>query len=384
MELQDLINRIHQGDSRKFLKEVPDGSVNCCVTSPPYYGLRDYGTGKWEGGDITCDHRFKQAEMDSTSTLKGSNERDGFALNVYKDVCRKCGAARIDEQMGLESTPEEYVIEMVKVFDQVKRVLKDDGTLWLIVGDSYNGSGKAGNNPEYQKKHTAFGKLEKKERFGKPVNVAGLKPKDLIGIPWMLAFALRSSGWYLRSDIIWHKHPCMPESVEDRPTKSHEYVFLLAKSEQYYYDVDAIREPLSFNRWSKGNVNGSGAKGFKHHNGSPGQKPHSFHRNGHSGYYDNNGKALFNEKGKNKRTVWTVQPAQFPEAHFATFPELLIEPCIQAGCPEGGIVLDPFAGAGTCPIVAKKLNRNFIAVELNPEYIELSENRLRKEIGLFL
>jgi DNA modification methylase len=246
------INKIYNGDVLEILKTLPNQSINMCVTSPPYYALRDYQTAKWEGGDINCDH--KKEIKPSSEHIKKEGYRDAFRNSNarsnhseephYKSICKKCGAVRIDKQIGLEETPEEYIQKLVDVFREVKRVLKDDGTLWINIGDSYNGSGKAGNNPEYQNKHTEFGKSSKhSERFGNPTNIKNLKPKDLIGIPWMLAFALRSDGWFLRQDIIWSKTNPMPESVTDRCTKSHEYIFLLSKNKQYYFDNESIKEP---------------------------------------------------------------------------------------------------------------------------------------------
>jgi DNA modification methylase len=314
------INKIYQGDVLKVLKTFPDESIHCCVTSPPYWGLRDYG---------------------------------------------------LEGQLGLESTPEEYVEKMVEVFREVKRVLRKDGILWLNLGDTYAGSGKAGNNPEYQKRHMQFGKIEIKERMGKPIPSMkiGLKPKDLVGIPWMVAFALRADGWYLRQDIIWHKPNPMPESVKDRCTKAHEYIFLLSKSRHYYYDQEAIKEPAAYDGRKDTLLKGSP----KYEKGVlPGQVAHSMAARGHERWKKN-------ERGeyvRNKRSVWTIPTKPFKEAHFATFPEKLIEPCILAGCPEGGIVLDPFMGSGTTAVVALKHNRNYIGIELNPEYIKIAEKRV--------
>lgn len=339
-------DKIHNTDCLTGLKTLPDKSVNCCVTSPPYYGLRDYG---------------------------------------------------VAGQLGLEDTPEEYVAKMVEVFEEVKRVLKDDGTLWINLGDSYAATGKNRTELQVSEKSTLNGSLTSQMQILKQKNkVTGeLKPKDLIGIPWMLAFALRSRGWYLRSDIIWAKKNCMPESVTDRPTRSHEYLFLLSKSAKYYYDADAIKEPALYE------VNGSGTKARKSTDGGVGATgfkdagkmngKHSDKQRGHSGRHNG-----FNDKWdkmtheeqctgmRNKRDVWTISPAQFPEAHFATFPEDLIVPCIKAGCPIDGLVLDPFMGAGTTALVARKLNRHFIGFELNPDYIIIAENRLKKELGMFL
>lgn len=341
------INFIYCGDSLNVLKTLPDKSINCCVTSPPYWGLRDYGN---------------------------------------------------DGQLGLEKTPEEYVDKMVAVFKEVRRVLRDDGTLWLNLGDSYNGRGKAGNG-EYQNKHTEFGKPSvHKERFGVPTNIKNLKPKDLVGIPWMVAFALRADGWYLRQDIIWHKPNPMPESVTDRCTKSHEYIFLLSKSQKYYYNQESILETATgydgrkdtlmkgSNKYKTGVVPNqsehttaaSGHERWRFKNlQDKGQQTQSMHENRLNGYE-------YLSPVRNKRSVWTVNTKPFKEAHFAVFPEELIVPCIKAGCPEGGIVLDPFMGSGTTAVVSRKLNRNFIGIELNEKYIQISQKRLRNQIGLYM
>ena len=273
----------------------------------------------------------------------------------------------MDDQIGLEQTPEAFVAEMVAVFREVKRVLRDDGTLWLNLGDSYAGSGKGRNGDgspnvdPLSKQATSAGTI-----IGNLIksHTPNLKPKDLIGIPWRVAFALQADGWYLRQDIIWHKPNPMPESVTDRCTKAHEYIFLLSKSPQYYFDNEAIKEPVansSVSRLSQNNLSnqlGSNRVPFKT-NGTM--------------------KAVGNTENRNKRSVWTVTTKPFKGAHFATFPPDLIEPCILAGCPEGGTVLDPFGGAGTTGLVASNHNRNSILCELNPKYAQLALDR----IGIF-
>ena len=306
----------------------------------------------------------------------------------------------MEGQLGLEKTPEEYVANMVKVFEQVKRVLKKEGTCFLNLGDSYNGSGGAGGD------YNAGGLKEGQPKYGRKFTNK-LKPKDLVGIPWMVAFALRSAEWYLRQDIIWHKPNPMPESVTDRCTKSHEYIFLLSKSLRYYYDAEAIKEQIKSLAGMKtpdGWDTGKGGHGRFHKNGR--EKGHKGYKPRPSGVvrdrlldYDSKEKQLrpqkqrggFEKEGDlpaaelkaNKRSVWTINTRPYSEAHFATFPELLIEPCIKAGCPEGGIVLDPFMGAGTTAIVARKLNRDYVGIELNQEYIDIAEKRIFNEIGLF-
>lgn len=318
---------------------LADESVNCVVTSPPYYGLRDYG---------------------------------------------------ISGQIGLEVTPDEYVANLVQVFREVKRVLRDDGTLWLNLGDSYSGSGKGqwnggASDPKNQK------------TFGMKLNNVGnipdgLKPKDLIGIPWMVAFALRADGWWLRQDIIWAKPNPMPESVTDRCTKAHEYIFLLSKSAKYYYDNEAVMEVATGYDGRKDTMFKGAVKSYD--GVMPGGKPQSFAQNGHerwqyrsletgrtgevhSGYENPDGtlRVSFDDKGipvRNKRDVWTVTTKPYKGAHFATFPPKLIEPCIKAGCPAGGIVFDPFVGSGTTVMVANELGRRGIGLDLNMKYLDVN------------
>jgi DNA modification methylase len=270
---------------------------------------------------------------------------------------------------------------MVEVFREVKRVLKKEGTVWLNLGDSYNGSGKAGSNPEYQDRHTEFGKPSvHKERFGMPTDVKDLKPKDLVGIPWRVAFALQADGWYLRSDIIWHKPNPMPESVTDRPTKSHEYIFLLSKSAKYYFDQEAVKEEATGYDGRRDTLYKGGTKDMA----CTGQHQRWKRRKNDDTNYGGNGNGFKDHSGYNKlenpyvrniRSVWTIPTSPYPEAHFATFPPKLIEPCILAGCPENGIVLDPFIGSGTVAQVATLHRRNWIGIELNPDYIKLADKR---------
>jgi len=336
------------GDCLKEMRGLEDNSVDCCITSPPYWGLRDYGTAKWEGGSVDCEHTISSGDIDPK---KVGQER---VTRGERNKCIKCGAIRIDSQLGLEKTPEEYVANMVNVFREVKRVLKDDGTLWLNLGDSYAGnrekSGDAGP-------HATCGntKAEVCQKFNKVVG--DLKPKDLVGIPWRVAFALQADGWYLRQDIIWHKPNPMPESVTDRCTKAHEYIFLLAKSQKYYFDNEAIKEP-------------SVSEGSVHVDGNEDKMV------GQKGFETRPSKTYVTPATRNKRSVWTVATKPFKEAHFATFPEDLIRPCVLAGCPKGGVILDPFSGAGTTGVVAKRNGRNFIGLELNPVYLEMARKRI--------
>jgi DNA modification methylase len=291
-------------DCREILRALPDESVHCVVTSPPYWGLRDYG---------------------------------------------------IAGQLGLEPTPDAYVANMVDVFREVRRVLRRDGTLWLNLGDSYFGTGKGPTPPTGIHGNN-----------GIPYPIKGvysdgiLKQKDLCGIPWRVAFALQTDGWYLRQDIIWSKPNPMPESVTDRCTKAHEYIFLLSKSERYYYDQEAIAEPITqstIERLSQPTLD-------QQEGGVAGSVP-------------------WEGMSRNKRSVWEVTTQPFSEAHFGTFPPALIEPCILAGCPKDGTVLDPFGGAGTTGLVADRLQRNAVLIELNPEYAAMAERRIQGDAPLF-
>jgi DNA modification methylase len=346
--------KLYQGNCLTVLKTLEPESINCCVTSPPYFGLRDYG---------------------------------------------------VDGQLGLEKTPEEFVENLVKVFRETKRVLKDDGTLWLNLGDSYAANGghkqSAGN-----KQNTNKGSIKHEVRKPSP----GLKQKDLIGIPWRVAFALQADGWYLRQDIIWSKPNPMPESVKDRCTKSHEYIFLFSKSPKYYYDYEAIKEPaICGNNGSKFDTGKTGINKDRNWKKRPSAKKGSF--NGKTEAMANTGQNAFRSvvDKRNKRDVWEIEDHNsliqwlsetnpellneyfdttpdvwkiatkpYKEAHFATFPPDLIKPCILAGCPEGGVVLDTFMGSGTVGEVSKINNRSFKGIELNPEYLKLSEKRIGK------
>ena len=283
-----LESRIICADAVEGLRSLPDSSISMCVTSPPYYGLRDYGS---------------------------------------------------DQQIGTEETPAAYIERLVGVFREVRRVLREDGTLWVNIADCYAGSGKAVWD--------------------------GIKPKDMIGIPWMLAFALRADGWYLRSDIIWNKINCLPESVRDRPTKSYEHIFLLSRSPRYFFDADAIKEPIteeSRKRYQRGRSEGSKYGVFSGDQSING-----------SDY----GERMRGQKLRNKRDIWHISTNSYRmDGHFAMFPEKLVEPCILAGSQEGGIVLDPFFGSGTTGAVAKRLGRRFIGIDLNPDYCRMAQQRI--------
>lgn len=354
-------NKIYLGNNLDTLKTFPDNSINCCVTSPPYYGLRDYGTGHWEGGDPNCNHKVSDNPFGNdvmTGTHKKMKELGMDAGNghIMKRVCTKCGATRIDDQVGLEDTPEDYIQRLVDIFSEIHRCMTDDGTLWINIGDTYNSS-SAGNKggSDLQRNNVGSQDIDHTKHL-----VTSCKPKDMIGIPWMLAFALRNSGWYLRQDIIWHKPAPMPESVQDRFTKSHEYIFLFTKSPKYYFDHDAIQEDVNFNTQKRYEYSFNMDKaGLMRPDGGLNT----------SGYKEFSGK-------RNKRDVWTINTSSWKGAHFATFPEELVHWCIVAGCPKGGVVLDPFMGSGTVGVVAKKNNRKYIGCELNPEYKEMADKRI--------
>ena len=302
--------KILQGNCLDKLKELPDQSINTCITSPPYWGLRDYGE--------------------------------------YK-------------QLGMEDTPEEFVENLVQVFREVKRVLRDDGTVWLNLGDSYCGTGNKGNYTDPKHKEGRNG-----QKIALNNKIEGFKSKDLVGIPWRVAFALQQDGWYLRQDIIWHKPNPMPESVKDRCTKAHEYIFLLSKSPKYYFGNEVIKEDSAESSKNRLKQNIANQKGSDR---VPGKN-------------NGNMKAVGGDK-RNKRSVWTVTTKPFKGAHFATFPMDLIDPCVLAGCPENGTVLDPFGGSGTTGIVASNHNRKAVLIELNTEYIEIAKQRIQDQGGLF-
>jgi len=320
LRYEDKLNdiKIYQGDCLETLKQIPDGTVNCCVTSPPYFNLRDY---------------------------------------------------HVEGQIGQEKTPQEYINKLSDLFEEVRRVLTDDGTLWLNLGDSYARQGgpcpeqsmrrKQGDKADFVHRGQAGGKSQKLP--------PGIKSKDLIGIPWSVAFALRNNGWYLRSEIIWEKPDCMPESVRDRPTRAHENIFLLSKSEKYFYDFDAVLEPYTepLQRWGGDRM-------------VPKTKSTWNEATGQEAYRDRDVRP--NPNGKNKRSVWKVSAKPFEGAHFATFPIKLIEPCILAGCPKGGVVLDPFLGSGTTLLVAMNLGRKGIGIELNDDYVKIAIDRI--DVGL--
>lgn len=416
---------IHIGDVLDGLAKIPDGSVHCCVTSPPYWGLRDYGTATWEGGDAGCDHRQQLGGEGGTSAKQ--NTSAGTQMHQYRGRCKKCGAQRIDSQIGLEPTPDEFIARMVEVFAAVRRVLREDGTLWLNLGDSYAATSKNRTYEQATAACTLRGSPNGNASLLRQQNkiVAGMKPKDLCMMPWRVALALQADGWWLRSVICWAKKSPMPESVTDRPTSSWEPIFLMAKSERYFYDAEAVKEASSTGAWDAMPPIG----GVKHA-GSNGNATYS-------------GDQPANNGTRNQRNVWHLGPEPYREAHFATFPTEIPRRAIKAGTSEKGccaacgapwgrvvertsmviapsgrdgriegngqrstsgtmveppsartigwepgctcgaevvpcLVLDPFLGSGTTVAVAREMGRHGVGCELNPEYAALARERIGK------
>lgn len=436
--------QILHGDCRDVLKTLADASVQMCVTSPPFFGLRDYGTAVWRGGDgQPCDHTRSVSADPKYQRGRQANGHSSAADKLSRRECVRCGAVREDAQIGLEQTPDAYVAELVAVFREVRRVLRDDGTLWLNLGDSYAGSwgaqGQRITESDDKSWHGSQIKNHPKRASGTgSIKQSGLKPKDLIGIPWMVAFALRADGWWLRSDIIWAKKNCMPESVTDRPSSAHEHVFLLTKSQRYFYDAEAIREEGVIPAGTRAAKGSNARSDLKDVNGRPPE------------YWEYTGT-------RNSRNVWSIATQPFAAAHFATFPPELAERCIKAGTSEAGCcvvcrapmerqtekvvtltsgsgrsgikptgkgaggtqtesgdydvrmgptvrsttkgwqptcscaagapvpcqVLDPFSGAGTSLMVADRLGRDAIGIELSADYINIARRRLAKDAGMF-
>lgn len=417
--------RIYLGDCRTRLRDLAAESVDCCVTSPPYFGLRDYGTATWDGGSAGCDHIAPLPFGSADSIEKKQHQRHP----QFRTECKKCGARRVDQQIGLEPNIPEFKAAMLEVFREVHRVLKPTGTLFLNLGDSYAGARSGPDvgstlggsrhsqnaSKEAKRAMTASARRDETPVPRSDLRQPGLKPKDLMGIPWEIAFALRADGWWLRQEIIWHKPNPIPESVGDRCTKAHEHLFLLTKSPTYYFDTEAIAEEASQNTHARKSMR-------------PGSTPRPSPKSAEAGFGTKNNSS-FNDavaevvERRNKRSVWTVGSEPFDGvfctacrsyfqgpttkklptvtvdgkrrrictcgeseawvAHFAMFPTKLIEPCILAGCPEGGTVLDPFGGAGTTALVADRLGRDAILIELNADYAEMATHRLRRDAQMF-
>ena len=447
------INEVVQGDCIEVMRTIPDQVIQTCITSPPYWGLRDYGIDPivW-GGKKRCKHSWVEHRRPSRN---GTIQDEGSKINdpkrphsattkpIDSAFCSKCNAWL--GSLGLEPNPYLYVNHIVDVFREVRRILANDGTIWINLGDSYCGSWgnyggeKRGRGKQRKIKKGSIAHSRQSHYLPPTARVEGIKPKDLIGIPWMVAFALRADGWYLRRDIIWHKPNPMPESVEDRPTTAHEYIFLLSKREKkYYYDSEAIKEPITegtiqrlsqnisqqlgsdrahagskhngpmkavsslyktpsgwdtsigFGRHNRANIEGIGRSGVPVGGNQPGRsdggrisRRDSFKRSGAVSKHILPGQNAAQHREdredhppngmRNKRSVWTVVTESCKDAHFATYPVKLIEPCILAGSRPGDIVLDPFSGSGRTAKRSKELGRKYIAIELNPEYIKISD-----------
>jgi len=343
-EAQKMAGKIYQGDCLSTLKTFDSESINCCVTSPPYWALRDYGTAKWEGGNPDCEHKVGRATRSGLTEFQ-KNNKGSFGDEAIKigGLCPHCGAKRIDQQLGLESTFEEYINKLCNIFDEVKRVLKKDGTCYVNIGDTYSGSGVG-------QKDTGKASYEE-TNFRHVATKTELPNKSLIMIPFRFAIEMVNRGWILRNTIIWHKPNCMPSSIKDRFTVDFEYVFFFVKNKKYWFEQQLEEIKYRSPRWGKNPKYDEAQGGLSKYDGDE-------------------------HLGKNKRAVWTITTKPFKEAHFATYPPDLIEPMIKAGCPENGIVLDPFFGAGTTGLVAKKLDRNYVGIELNENYIEIAQNRI--------
>ena len=384
------------GDCRDVLATLPADSVQACVTSPPYYGLRDYQTGTWSGGDAACDHTgTRRGHGDEKQSTSAGTSRDPVSRE-----CRKCGATRTDSQIGLESSPDAYVSEMVAVFRAVRRVLRPDGVLFLNLGDSYCstdkwGGGVGGNTG----KHTLAddGSVPSWNVRQRKAPMSGIKPKDLLMIPARVALALQADGWWLRSDIIWAKVAPMPESVRDRPTRSHEHVFLLTKNARYFYNTQEARDPLTATSMARLGQPGydqqegsERANGGAKTNGKMKAVAAQFGGRLKSQINDQTRLASGNDwnqdpaSGANWRDVWPIASGGFGEAHFAVMPPELAERCIKAGSKPGDTILDPFAGAFTTPLAADRLQRHAIGIELNADYCAMARKRLVKDAGMFM
>lgn len=324
---------LHHGSALKVLKTFDNEIVDCVVTSPPYWNLRDYGTAEWKGGSKHCDHTINTPDRDSYRIKQNISNRP-FRGN--RDKCLYCDAIRVDDQIGLENTFEEYVNNLVRIFEEIKRVLKDDGVVWLNLGDTYFHQKPYGNNK--------------------------LKTKDMIGIPWRVAFALQENGWYLRSDIIWQKKVILPESVKDRCTKSHEYIFMLTKSQNYYFNAEAIKEPtVSQDNYTRDRDNPNNKT-----NTTPGRARIA-------------GMKHNNYETRNKRSVWTMSPNISKDYHYATFPKEIPMNCIKASCPENGVVLDPFVGSGTTVQVAEILGKKSVGIDINKQYLDICLKKIQQK-----
>lgn len=363
-----ILNTIHNGNCLDILKQFPNESINCVITSPPYWGLRDYGTAKWEGGDTNCSHQYGRNTRGGLDGIQ-KNNIGSFGDESIKigEYCKLCGAKRIDEQLGLESSFEEYIDNLCNIFDEIKRILKKEGTCWVNLGDTYSSDTKGSGGSKSTKL-----KIKGSENY-QNFNPIKVKPtvaeKSLCQIPSRFAIEMSNRGWILRNKIIWHKPSCMPSSIKDRFTVDYEEVFFFVKSKKYYFEQQL--EPLA--------------------DSSIKSKSYKLNQTTHIGASnsavnvqlgnESRGERFVPEKGRNKRTVWKIPVKPFKGAHFATFPLDLIKPMISAGCPVNGIVLDPFMGSGTTAIESLIQNKNYIGIELNKEYIDIANERINKYIS---
>jgi DNA modification methylase len=367
---------LYVGDAAETLAGLPTGSVDCVVTSPPYWGLRDYGTAGWTGGRTDCAHTPGPARTATAGPPAPAPGPMSAAVQIDSSgVCGRCGAVRVDRQYGLEATPAEYVDHLRAVFDQLARVLVPTGTAWLVLGDSYSANSDGYHNSAAGKPH------QPSFRARRPVGF-----KNLLGMPWRVAFALQDDGWIVRNAVVWHKPNAMPESVRDRLTCRYELVFLLARSRRYWFDLDPIRQPLARPEALDQQITIGGPKSRHAGRGA------SARRHGHTiygatggGVEPARGAALAptghrhdtaHPRGKNPGDVWSIPTRPLRAAHFAAFPVDLPTRCIAAGCPSGGLVLDPFSGAGTTGLAAQTLGRRYIGIDLNPAFHRLALDRL--------
>ena len=348
------LNKIHNIDALQGLKQLPDNYIDCSMSSSPYWALRDYGTAKWEGGDSSCNHFREGKHLNANTGQK--NIDSGIGDGIYKEICKKCGAKRIDMQLGLEPTFDEYINKLCDIYDEVKRVLKPTGTCWVNLGDTYSGAGAG-------QKDTGKAVYEGSD-FRKTPTKTRLEDKSLLLIPFRFAIEMQNRGWILRNTIIWHKPNCMPSSAKDRFTVDFEYVFFFVKQKKYFFETqyDKTGKEASWDEYNK-------ADGRRH-----------FHQDDMGKgmlQYNPDFKPMTHPLGRNKRTVWSICPQPFPEAHFAVYPEELCQTPLKSGCPAGGIVLDPFMGAGTTALVALKQNKRFIGFEINKQYIDIANKRIK-------
>lgn len=357
-----LLDNIILGNCLDILKQIPDESIDCIVTSPPYWGLRDYGTAQWKEGDIDCNHINYSVIGGQNECSKKQHSNKGTQLIQYINVCKRCGAKRIDFQLGIENTFQEYINNLCIIFDEIKRILKRSGTLWVNLGDTY--SSTSAGNPTKSGLFEKTNNPSQNHQERKDTSKTGVTQKSLCQIPSRFAIEMCERGWILRNEIIWEKPNAMPSSIKDRFTVNYEKIFFFTKNKKYYFNQQL--EPLAESSIKSKNykLNQTTHKGASKSavNVQLGNMPR--------------GNRFVPEKGKNKRCIWKIPTKPFKDAHFATYPIELIRTCISAGCPEKGIILDPFFGSGTTAIEAINQNKHYIGIELNPEYIEIANKRI--------